>query len=510
MSSMPQPRLEPPAPNDEHNRRLIENVHPPEWKNPKPKERYNLVVIGAGTAGLVAAAGAASLGASVALVERHLLGGDCLNYGCVPSKALIRAARAAYEVKHSAGFGIDINGDTSIHFDRVMERMRRLRADISPHDSAQRFSKLGVDVYLGNGRFTSPLSLEVDGQTLSFSKAIIATGARAAHFNLPGFADIRYFTNETVFSLTELPKRLLVIGSGPIGCEMAQAFRRFGSDVAIISRDSKLLPKEGEAVSSLMKRRFQSEGIQLYLGANLLGARQLPHGAMITFEGERQREDVVADAVLVAVGRAPNVEDLDLAKAGISFSRSGITVDDHLRTTNHNVYASGDVASRFKFTHAADALSRIALQNALFFGRKRASDLVIPWTTYTDPEVSHVGMYEAEAQSKGLETTTVTVSLGDIDRAVLDGEEEGFAEALVEKRSGKLLGATLVGSHSGESIGELVLAISRGMHAGELGGVIHPYPTQAEAIKRLGDQFNRTRLKPWMSTLLKKYFRWRR
>jgi pyruvate/2-oxoglutarate dehydrogenase complex dihydrolipoamide dehydrogenase (E3) component len=495
-------------PADEFNKTLVESAHPPGWINPKPAGRYNLVVVGAGTAGLVAAAGAAGLGARVALIERQLMGGDCLNFGCVPSKALLRSARAAYAVREARTFGTSASVE-QIDFAAVMRRLRRVRAEISVHDSAPRFSKLGIDVYLGDARFVNKDSIDVAGERLEFSKAIIATGARAASLPVPGLQEAGYLTNETVFSRTELPRRLTIIGAGPIGCELAQAFSRLGSQVSILSDSTSILPREDSDASSVLHRQFESEDITMFLGVQIRRIEALSTGKCIVFDRGKGAEQVTGDEILVAVGRAPNVDGMGLEAAGVKYQSKGVIVDDCLRTSNSNIYAAGDIASRYQFTHAAEALGRIALQNALFFGRKRASDLVIPWCTYTDPEIAHVGLYE-QAQEKGIAFATFTLPFADNDRAVVDGDTSGFARVLVNTKSGVVLGATLVSRHAGESIGQLVLAIQHKIKLRDLGAVVHPYPTQAEIIKRLGDASMKSRLQPWMKGLLEKFFRWRR
>ena len=499
-------------PADEFNKKLVENAHPPDWTNPKPAGRYNLVVVGAGTAGLVAAAGAAILGAKVALVERHLMGGDCLNYGCVPSKALIRASRAAYAITEAREFGVEASAPT-IEFADVMRRVRRVRAEIAPHDSVQRFAGLGVEVFLGHGHFTGKRSLEVEGERLEFRKAIIATGARAAVPPIPGLAEAGYLTNETVFSLTALPRRLIVIGGGPIGCELAQAFVRLGSQVTLVSDVLRLLPREDADVAALLEKQFRSEGIELILGAKVERAEKSGVGKILIIESGdsgQGKQTVVGDEILLAVGRAPNVEGLNLEAAGVQYDDKGVTVDDQLRTSNKNILAAGDISSRYHFTHAAEALGRIALQNALFLGRKRTSDLVIPWCTYTDPEIAHVGLNEEEGRKSGIEIETLTLPFAENDRGVVDGDSAGFVRVHASRKNGKLLGATLVSRHAGESIGELVMAIQHGIKVGALGAVIHPYPTEAEIIKRLGNTSQRGRLKPWMKRALVKMFQWRR
>ena len=496
-------------PDDEFNQQLIENAHPPKWVNPKPSGPYNLVVIGAGTAGLVSTAGGALLGARVGLIERHLMGGDCLNFGCVPSKALIGAARAAFVVREAHEFGVHAE-IREIRFGETMRRLRRVRAEIAPHDSAQRFRGFGADIYLGEARFISRNSVEVAGERLMFRKAIIATGARAAIPAISGLEEAGFLTNETVFSLTELPPRLIVIGGGPIGCELAQSFARLGSQVSIIQKAKGLLPRDDVDAAAILKSQFEDEGISLFLGSTILQAERSATGKAVVFDRGNGLERVEGDEVLVATGRAPNIEGLGLETAGVEAGSKGIVVNERLRTSNPNIYAAGDISSRFQFTHAAEALGRIALQNALFFGRKKASDLVIPWCTYTDPEVAHVGFTPESSQSQDAAVETFTLALTENDRAVVDGVTQGFARVHARKKDGRIVGATIVSPHAGESIGEFVLAIQRKLRLRDLAGVIHPYPTQAEIIKRLGDLSMRSRLKPWMKNLLVKFFAWRR
>ncbi len=497
-------------PWDEHNRRLHAQVHPADWVNPAPAPRYNLVVIGGGTAGLVTAAGAAGLGAKVALIERHLLGGDCLNVGCVPSTALIRAARAAAEVRRAGDFGMRVAGEVSVDFAAVMERMRRLRADLSPHDSAQRFRELGVDVFIGDGKFTGRDTVQVGGATLRFAHAVIATGARAAAPAIPGLDTVPYLTNETLFSLTTLPKRLGVIGAGPIGCEMAQSFARFGAEVFLVESINGVLPREDRDAAMILQAALLRDGVKLLGGGKNLRLTKAPEGVRLLVESHGRDRDLVVDQLLLAVGRAPNVEGLGLEKAGVEFGKKGVVVDDNLRTTNPRVFACGDICSPYQFTHAADFMARIVIQNALFKGRKKASALVIPWCTYTAPEIAHVGLYPREAKAKGIELDTFTQQMGKVDRAILDGEDEGFVRVHVRKGTDEILGATIVAAHAGDLIGELSVAMTNRIGLGKIAGAIHPYPTQAEAIRKVGDLYNRTRLTPFVKSLFARWLAWRR
>lgn len=508
MSEQNQP---PVKPWDAHNQKLVSNVHPADWKNPTPVSRYNLVVIGGGTAGLVSAIGAAGLGAKVALIEKHLMGGDCLNVGCVPSKAIIRAARKAAGVREAAAFGVGIDaGVVGVDFGKVMERMRRLRADISPHDSAKRFTELGVDVFLGAGKFTGPDTIEVGGQTLRFSKAVIATGARAAAPPIPGLMDVPYLTNETLFSLTEMPKRFGIIGAGPIGCEMAQSFARFGSKVFLIEATHGILPREDQDASEVVRAAMERDGVKLLCCGKDLKLAKDPNGVRLQVESHGKGYDVLVDQLLVAVGRAPNVEGLGLETVGVEFDKKGVRVNDRLQTTNPRIYACGDICSPYQFTHAADFMARIVIQNALFKGRAKASSLIIPWATYTSPEIAHVGLYEKDAKAEGIEVDTFTQELSKVDRAILDGETEGFVRVHVRKGTDEIVGATVVAAHAGDLIGELTLAMKAKIGLKTIGGTIHPYPTQAEAIRKTGDLYNRTRLTPFVKNLMNRWLAWQR
>lgn len=499
------------SPMDEHNQALVSNVHPPDWVNPEPVPRYNLVVIGAGTAGLVTAAGAAGLGAKVALIEKHLLGGDCLNVGCVPSKCLIRASRAYADVRDAHEFGVHVPEGVKVDFPAVMERMRRLRSRISHHDSAQRYQQLGVDVFLGEGRFNGKDTIEVGGKTLRFKKAVLATGARAAAPPISGLAQAGYLTNETVFSLTELPKRLAVIGAGPIGCELSQAFRRLGSDVSLLEMQSQILTREDQDAAQIVQRSFLRDGVNLVLGCKILGVEKRNGDKLVQLEGDGECRDLPVDEILVGVGRAPNVRELNLEVAGVKYNeRKGVQVNEYLQTSNPRIYAAGDICFPYKFTHTADALARIVIQNALFLGRKKTSALKIPWCTYTDPEIAHVGMYEREAIDRGIPIDTFVRPLKEVDRAITDGEEEGFVKIHVKKGTGTVLGATIVARHAGEMISEVTLAMLAKTGLGTLASVIHPYPTQAEAIKQTGDAYNRTRLTPLVKRVFSRWLAWTR
>jgi pyruvate/2-oxoglutarate dehydrogenase complex dihydrolipoamide dehydrogenase (E3) component len=491
--------------------RLVANLHPPDWENPSSAPCYNLVVIGAGTAGLVTAAGAAGLGAKVALVEKYLMGGDCLNVGCVPSKAIIRSSRAAFDAKEMGRFGVREAGPAHVDFPAVMERMRKLRADLSPHDSAARFTKLGVDVFLGEAKFAGSDTVQVAGKTLRFKRAVIATGARAAQPPIAGLAEAGYLTNETVFSLTQCPARLAVIGGGPIGCELAQAFQRLGSQVSLFHKNAHLLDREDMEAAALVQKAFIREGVVVRLNAKITGVERNGGHKLVRYEAHGKEETIAVDELLAGAGRAPNVEGLNLEAVGVQYEpRKGVLVNDCLQTTNPRIYAVGDVCLAWKFTHAADFSARIVIQNALFLGRKKASALTMPWCTYTDPEIAHVGLYQRDARERGLEVDTYMREFKEVDRAVLDGEEDGFVKIHVKKGRDEILGATIVARHAGEMISEISVAMAARIGLGKLASVIHPYPTQAEAIHQCGDAYNRTRLTPTVKKWMGRWLAWQR
>lgn len=493
-------------PLDAHNQRLVDNVHPASWENPQPAEVYHLVVLGAGTAGLVAAAGAAGLGAKVAIVEKHLMGGDCLNSGCVPSKAVLRAARAFLDSRHAAEFGVRATPEGS-DFAAAMQRMRRIRAEISGNDSAARFRDLGVDVFLGEGRFCGPDALEVRGRKLRFRRALIATGARTSVPELPGLLDVGFLTNETVFSLTDLPRRLAILGGGPLGCELAQAFARFGSQVTLLLHGEHLLPREDEECAAIVQRALEADGVRVVVRSRLVGVQRPQRSKVLQFDVDNNQHQLPVDEILVATGRTANVQGLGLEVAGVAFSPQGVEVNDHLRTTNRRIFACGDVASAHKFTHVADAQARIVIQNALFGGRKKSSALLVPWCTFTSPEIAHVGPSALELRERGIRFETLSVALEENDRARLDGAASGLLRLHYRRGTDRILGATLVSEHAGETIGELVVAIQHGVGLAQLAGTIHPYPTQAEVVKRAADAWRRTKLTKWRKRFLAFYFR---
>jgi pyruvate/2-oxoglutarate dehydrogenase complex dihydrolipoamide dehydrogenase (E3) component len=506
-------------PNDEHNQELVANVHPSDWVNPAATGRYNIVVIGAGTAGLITAIVAASLGAKVALIEKYLMGGDCLNVGCVPSKGIIRAARAWADLRKASDFGVHVPAGVKYDFGAVMARMRKLRARISHNDSAHRYAKQGVDVYIGSGRFTGADTIQVEGptgnRTLTFARAAVCTGARASAPPIPGLADAGYLTNETVFSLTELPSRLAVIGAGPIGCELAQSFARFGSQVYLVEAMHGILPNEDRDAAEIVERQMLRDGVTLLCCGKDLQIKKAEGGKRLTVDSHGRQYEVTVDEILVGTGRTPNVDGLGLEAAGVAYDKNGVTVNVRLQTSNPRIFAAGDVCSRYKFTHAADAMAQIVIQNALFphplgLGYARADSLQMPWCTFTEPEVAHVGMYEQEAKEKGLDVETYTYKLDEVDRAILDGEEDGFARVHIQKGTDKVLGATIVAAHAGDMISEFSVLMKAGAGAKTVAGTIHPYPTQAEVNKKVINLWRKAHFSQGTRNFLVKLFAWMR
>ena len=496
-------------PLDVHDRRLLAAVHPAGWTNPRPAARYHLVVVGAGTGGLVSAAIAAGLGARVALVERARMGGDCLNTGCVPSKALLAAARAWQGAREAAerfgGPAVAGEGD----FAAAMERMRRIRADIAPADSAARFAdELGVDVFLGEARFVAADALEVEGARLRFRRAIVATGARPAVPPVEGLAESGFLTSETVFSLTERPGHLAVVGAGPIGCELAQAFARFGSRVTLIEAAERVLPHDDPDAATVVAGALERDGVRVLTGASIQGVEASGAGKALRVRRGAAEESVDATHLLVAAGRRPAVEGLGLEAAGIAYGEAGIAVDGRMRTSNPRVYALGDVAGRLRFTHAADAQARMVVRNALFFGRGKEEELVIPWCTYTSPEVAHVGPPAEALAGRGVET--ITVPLDEVDRARLDGAEDGFVRIHLARGTDTIVAATIVAEHAGELISQVAQAMTAGIGLAKVGETVFPYPTVAEALRKAADRWRRGKLTPLVRRGFAAYFRIRR
>lgn len=482
------------------------NGRPAGWQNPQPREPYHLLVIGAGPAGLVAARAAVALGARVALVERHLLGGLGLHYSAVPSQALIRTSRLYAEMRNANAYGASTPQSVEVDFPLIMERMRRIRERLGRTDSAQHIAAEGIDLFFGTARFVSANTVEVDGMRLRFKKALIATGSRAVMPTLPGLDDVGYLTNETLFSLTELPTSLLVIGGGPVGCEVAQALARFGCRTVIAHAQPLFLPKEERDAAQLLAEALARDGVEVHLNTRAVNVHIENGKKIVETLNDGDVGSITVDAILTGIGRRPALSGLNLEAAGVDYDPDrGIEVDDFLRTTNRRIFAAGDVCLEHQFIDVAEASARIAVRNALCFGRARLSALTIPWCTYTDPEIAHVGLYVRQARERGIPVTTYTVPMHEIDRAIIDGDESGFVKIHVRAGTDKILGATVVARHAGEMIDSLSLAMVAGIGLSTIARAIHAYPSQADAIRKAA-MAHACRTPPRWMRLLK---RWR-
>jgi pyruvate/2-oxoglutarate dehydrogenase complex dihydrolipoamide dehydrogenase (E3) component len=467
-------------------------VHPPPatpqaQKGQPTRERipYDLLVIGAGPAGLEAARGAAAAGVRVALIESHHIGGNSLHEGCIPSKTILRSAQLIAEMRNAPNFGVDAPDDIHVDFAAVMDRMRRVRNRILRVDSAARLQDEGIDLYVGHARFVSADAVDVNGTRLPFKKALIATGSHPLLPDIEGLAAAGFVTNETVFGLNQLPPSLLVIGGGPLGCELAQAFARFGSRTVICHSEPLFLPKEERDSAQMVSDALARDGVEIHLNCNIVAVRLEGGRKHVTMVTNGNESTTVVDEILTGIGRLPAVQGMDLEKAGVAYdAKAGIRVDDFLRTRNPRIFAAGDVCLEHAFTNTAEASARIVVRNALFGGRQRLSALTVPWCTYTDPQVAHVGLYVRQARARGIPVKTYTVPMHDVVRAITDGEENGFVKIHVREGTDRILGATIVGRYAGELINNISLAMVAGLGLRRLAQVIHAYPTQGEAVRQ--------------------------
>lgn len=470
-------------------------------------DRYNLIVIGGGAGGLVVAAAASTLGARVALIDKAgRLGGDCLHFGCVPTKSLIRSAKVAHLARRGPEFGLKTT--VEVDFPAVMARMRGIVQHLEKNDSKERFEGLGVEVIFGAPRFVGPRTVEVAGRRLEGRKIVIATGSRPVRLPIPGLAEAGAHTNETILSITGQPKRLFVLGGGPIGMEFAQFFQRLGTQVTVVEKMGQILPREEKELADTLETILKREGMDI---VTCQGVERIENGAggkvvhaACEIHGKRSFE---VDEILVSIGRAPNVEGLDLEKAGIAYDKKGIRVDDTLRTTNSHVYACGDVTGLYPFTHMAEYEAKTVIRNALFPGLGSIRFKAVPWATFTDPELARCGLTEAEAKEQGHDVRVYRFSFEELDRAVIDGEAHGMVK-LVCDAQGRILGAHVLGPEGGELIQELTFAMHHGCPVGNISEVVHIYPTLVQGIRRAADAAFKARLTPFKQGLLRRYFAW--
>ena len=483
------------------------------WKKDKPRHfDSNMVVIGAGSAGLVSAYIAALVKARVTLIEKHQMGGDCLNTGCVPSKALIRSAGVNHLIKRASEFGLE-DASARVNFSAVMKRIREVIKTIEPHDSVARYSELGVDCVQGEATITSPWIVQVGDQKISTRNIVIATGARPWVPPIPGLEKMDYLTSDSIWSLETLPDRLLVMGGGPIGCELAQAFSRLGSKVTIVNRSDRILPREDVDVSEFISERFKAEGIELITSREVEGFTQADGNRFAITSGADVELPIPFDQVLVAVGRKANTEHLGLETLDVVLNANGtVKVNEYLQTNYPNIFACGDVAGPYQFTHMASFQAWLAAVNSLFgvFKKFRIHYNVVPWATFIDPEVARVGLNELEAEEKGIKVEVTRYGIDNLDRAIADSEAVGYVKVLTEPGKDKILGVTIVGYHAAELINEFILAMTHGLGLKKIMASIHIYPTLSESGKFAAGEWRKKNAPQWIMPYLEKFHRWRR
>jgi len=496
---------------DDPESRTQHETSMPSYRKPRRFD-FNLAVIGAGSAGLVAAYIAAAVKAKVLLVEKNRMGGDCLNTGCVPSKALIRSAKMLRYAQRASEFGFR-NATVEFNFAEVMERVQAVVGKVAPHDSVERYSSLGVEVLQAEARLVSPWQLEVDGRIISARSIIVATGARPMVPPIPGLEDAGYLTSDTVWSLRTRPARLLVLGGGPIGCELAQSFQRLGCSVSLVQRGDQLLPREDREVSELVARCFQDEGIDVLTGHAALRVKTGDGGNTLICRHQEREVGIDFEQILVALGRRANVTGFGLEELGVALRPNGtVLADGFLRTNHPSIYVCGDVTGPYQFTHTAAHQAWYASVNALFspFKKFRADYSVVPWATFTDPEVARVGLNEREARQQGINYEVSRYGIDDLDRAIADGEDRGFVKVLTMPGRDRILGATIVGNHAGDLLAEFVTAMRHGLGLNKILGTIHIYPTMAEANKYLAGTWKRNHKPETLLKWVERFHRWRR
>lgn len=471
---------------------FLGRVRPADWKNPVPRKLYDLAIVGAGPAGLAAAEFAARLGFSVAVIERNRLGGNSLHVGSVPSKAIISTARLYQAMRDAAQFGASIPSTPALDFGKVMARMRRVRTRISEFDSVHSLKTLGVDIFFSTAQFASAEVILAGDTQVHFKKALVATGARAVMPDIPGIELTDYRTSTTIFDMMTLPKRLAVIGGGPLGCELAQAFCRLGAHVTIVQNDAKFLPREERDAAEILSRSMARDGLEIRLNTTVVGARREGGVRVLKVANNGVESEFQTDEILLSIGRAPNVEGLGLEAAAVEFdTNQGVCVDDFLRSSNPSVFAAGDACLELKFTNSAQFSARMAVQNALMNGRARWSGLLIPWCTYCDPEIAHIGLQVWEARRQSIPVKSFTVMMHDVDRAITDGQDTGFLKIHIAEGSDTIVGATIVSTRASELINEMAIIMRSGIGMMALAEIVHTYPSQSEAIMLAAQAYKR-------------------
>ncbi|UKA24258.1 dihydrolipoyl dehydrogenase [Photobacterium damselae subsp. damselae] len=487
------------------------------WQKPTSFDQ-NMVVIGAGSGGLVSAYIAAAVKAEVTLIEKHKMGGDCLNTGCVPSKALIRAAHNMAEIQRAAEFGVS-TGPIAIDFKQVMTRVQKVISKIEPHDSIERYRSLGVNCITGEAIIRSPWEVEVDGKIITTKNIVIATGARPLVPNIPGLQSVNYLTSDTVWSLQEQPQKLLVLGGGPIGCELTQSFARLGTKVTLVEMAPQLLIREDSDAAKLVQDSLIADGVEIKLEhkamrfESIIDANGKTMGKVYLDFHNEQQVTVEFDVVLLALGRVANVQGFGLEELGITTTARGtVEVNDYLQTQYPNIYAVGDVVGPYQLTHAASHQAWYAAVNGLFgqFKRFKADYSVMPAATYTSPEVARVGLNEKEATAQGIEFDVVTYGIDDLDRAITDGEDHGFIKVITPKGKDTILGATIVGTNAGDLLAEFTLAMRHNLGLNKILATVHPYPTMSEAVKYTAGVWKRNNAPEKLLEWVAKYHRWMR
>lgn len=480
---------------------------------PKPKNfDANLIVIGGGSAGLVSAYIAAAVQAKVILIEKHKMGGDCLNTGCVPSKALIRAAKYVHQIKQAEKYGMK-SASVDFDFADIMKRVHNVIEKIEPHDSVERYTKLGVEVIEGSATLTSPYSVKVNGKTITAKNIIIASGAEPFVPPIKGIENITPLTSDNLWNLTKQPKKLAILGGGPIGCELAQSFARLGSEVTQIEMLPRIMIREDEEVSTFIQKRFVNEGVRVLCNHKAVEFIVKGEQKSLLCEHNGKTVEIEFDEVLIAVGRSARLEGFGLKELDVPISkRRTIEVNDYLQAGYPSLYACGDVAGPYQFTHTAAHQAWFASVNALFgrFKKFKVDYSVIPWATFTEPEVARVGYNRQEADEQNIQYETTRYQLDDLDRAIAEGEDEGFIEVLTKPGSDQILGVTILGNQAGELIAEFVFAMQHKMGLNKILGTIHIYPTRMEAVKYAAGNWKKASTKAWQLKLLKKFHAWQR